>query len=137
MPGASSNTPYYNNSDLPEDMRKIMQEYEYQKKINMPDEIIVPKRQIEEDIAKKTMDEYERQIKKLMGSSTTNITETERLRREIKGELEEIKEGMRKMGVLFDSDLPDEAAFKKYKMLREAYKKYKMVERLVLGQDDE
>jgi hypothetical protein len=66
-----------------------------------------------------------------------NTSEVEKLRREMKNEFEQIKEGMRKMGVLFDSDLPDEEAFKKYKMLREAYKKYKMVERLVLGQDDD
>lgn len=137
MPGAMSNNPYYDNDDLPDDMRKIIQKYEYETKMNMPNDIILPKKQLEEDLAKKTVEEYERQMKKLLGSSQTNISEAEQVRRKIQPQLDEIQEGMRKIGILLDSDLPDEESFKKFKMLREAYRKYKMIEALVLGQDND
>ena len=103
----------------------------------MPNDIILPKKQLEEDLAKKTVEEYERQMKKLLGSSQTNISEAEQVRRKIQPQLDEIQEGMRKIGILLDSDLPDEESFKKFKMLREAYRKYKMIEALVLGQDND
>lgn len=136
MPGAMSNNPYYDNNELPDELRDMINEYDQEKKKIMPPNIILPEDQIKKDMQEKQMKDFERILNDQM-KKQTNISEVEKLRRELKGELEEIKEGMRKMGVLFDSDLPDEEAFKKYKMLREAYKKYKMVERLVLGQDDD
>jgi len=132
MPGAN---PYYDRDDLPDELRDMMNEYETQKKKIMPPNIILPEDQIKKDLQKKQMQEFEKILNQHMNEQV-NTSEVEKLRREMKAEFEELKEGMRKMGVLFDSDLPDEEAFKKYKMLREAYKKYKMVERLVLGQDD-
>jgi len=136
MPGSMSNQPFYDKDDLPDELRDMINEYDTQKKKIMPPNIILPGEQIKKDLQQKQMQESERILNKQMNEQTS-ISEVEKLRREMKASLEEIKEGMRKMGVLFDSDLPDEEAFKKYKMLREAYKKYKMVERLVLGQDDE
>ena len=136
MPGAASNSPSYGREDLPKELQDMMNDYENEKKKIMPPNIILPQDQIKRDLHEKQLKDYERIVKQKMREQA-DISEVERLRREIKTELEEIKEGMRKMGVLFDSDLPDEEAFKKYKMLREAYRKYKMVERLVLGQDDD
>lgn len=135
MPGAASNNPYYENSDLPDEIRDMMNEYNTEKKKIMPPNIILPEDQIKRDMQEKQMKEFERILNE-QTRKQANITEVEKLRREMKAELEELKEGMRKMGILFDSDLPDEEAFKKYRMLQEAYKKYKMVERLVLGQDE-
>ena len=135
MPGNMSNDPFYDRNDLPKELQDMMNDYEMEKKKIMPPSIILPQDQIKKDLQEKQMKDYQRILERKM-RETADISEVERLRRELKGELDEIKEGMRKMGILFDSDLPDEEAFKKYKMLREAYKKYKMVERLVLGQDD-
>ena len=54
---------------------------------------------------------------------------------QIMRELGEMKTAMRKIGILLDSDIPDEESFKKFKALREAYRRYKMVEKLILSQD--
>lgn len=55
--------------------------------------------------------------------------------RDLRNEVEYLKDAMRRIGVLLDTDLPDEKMFNEFKMLREAFKKYKMVEKLVLGED--
>lgn len=136
MPGAMSNNPYYDDDELPDEIRDMMNEYHQEKKKIMPPNILLPKDQIEEDLKKQTMDEFQKQMDRML-KEKTNVSEAERVRREIQPQLDEIKEGMRKIGIILDSDLPDEESFKKFKMLREAYRKYKMVERLVLGQDDD
>lgn len=59
----------------------------------------------------------------------------DRLREEFRKEIAEIKDAIRKIGILLDSDAPTEEQLKKHKALREAYLKYKMLEKLILGGD--
>lgn len=44
----------------------------------------------------------------------------------------EIKDAIRKIGILFGDDAPSKEMMNKHKMLKDAYNKYKMIEALVL-----
>lgn len=59
----------------------------------------------------------------------------EEFRRKTTKDISEIKDAIRKLGILFSEDAPSKEMQAKYKMLKDAYKKYKMVEALILGQD--
>lgn len=59
----------------------------------------------------------------------------QKMREEIHAELKEVKDAVRKLGIMLDSDAPTAEQLKKHKMLKEAYLKYKMIEKLTLGED--
>ena len=92
----------------------VPEEYKYEK----------TKKQFQKDIYK----EWEKQAKRTRDP-------VERLRKELHDELDEIKDAIRKIGILLDSDAPTEEQLEKYKMLKDAYLKYKMIEALVLGKE--
>ena len=52
----------------------------------------------------------------------------EQFRKQVTKDIAEIKDAIRKIGIMFEEDAPN----KKHKMLNEAYKKYKFTEALVL-----
>ena len=117
-------------NELPEDLKKLMEKQEQE----IIDKIMIPKEIIEKDhmdvqidILKKQM-EYERKLYE-------EEIPVKRELRDLRNEVEHLKEAMRRIGVLLDTDLPDQKAFDEFKMLREAFKKYKMVEKLVLGDE--
>jgi hypothetical protein len=117
-------------NDLPEDMRKLMEKKEQE----IVDKLMIPKEIIEKDhmdtqleVLRKQM-EYERE-------RYARHDPVQRELRDLRNEVEYLKDAMRRIGVLLDTDLPDEKMFDEFKMLREAFKKYKMVEKLVLGED--
>jgi len=56
----------------------------------------------------------------------------EQFRRQTNKDIAEIKDSIRKIGILFGEDAPSEEQMKKHKMLKDAYNKYKMIEALVL-----
>lgn len=56
----------------------------------------------------------------------------EQFRRQVTNDIAQIKDAIRKIGILFDEDAPSHVTAKKRKMLKDAYKKYKMIEALVL-----
>lgn len=56
-------------------------------------------------------------------------------RKQTTKDIAEIKDAIRKIGIMFDEDTPSEKVMKNHKMLRDAYNKYKMIEALILGQD--
>ncbi len=56
----------------------------------------------------------------------------EEFRRETKEDIAEIKDAIRKIGIMFGDDAPSREMMKKHKMLKDAYNKYKMIEALVL-----
>lgn len=80
--------------------------------------------------SRKIYDDWSQQAKKIKDPVTV-------LREEMQEQLDEIKDAIRKLGILLDSDAPTEEQLKKHKILRDAYKKYKMVEALVLGKGKE
>lgn len=59
----------------------------------------------------------------------------EQFRRQTNKDMAEIKDAIRKIGIMFGEDAPSKEMMKKHKMLKDAYNKYKMIEALVLGQD--
>ena len=59
----------------------------------------------------------------------------EQFRRQTIKDIAEIKDSIRKIGILFGEDAPSKAQMKKHKMLKDAYHKYKMIEALVLEQN--
>ena len=59
----------------------------------------------------------------------------EQFRRQTIKDISEIKDSIRKIGILFGEDAPSKVQMKKHKMLKDAYNKYKMIEALVLEQD--
>lgn len=56
----------------------------------------------------------------------------EQFRRQTNKDLAEIKDAIRKIGIMFREDAPSEETMEKHKMLKDAYNKYKMIEALVL-----
>jgi len=60
----------------------------------------------------------------------------EQFRRQTIKDIAEIKDSIRKIGILFGEDAPSNAQMKKHKMLKDAYNKYKMIEALVLEEND-
>ena len=56
----------------------------------------------------------------------------EQFRRQTKADIAEIKDAVRKVGIMFGEDAPSKEMMKKHKMLKDAYNKYKMIEALVL-----
>lgn len=59
----------------------------------------------------------------------------EEFRKQTKKDIAEIKDAIRKIGIMFGEDAPSKEMMKKHKMLKDAYNKYKMIEALILGQD--
>lgn len=59
----------------------------------------------------------------------------ERFRKQTTKDITEIKDAIRKIGIMFGEDAPSKEMMKKHKMLKDAYNKYKMIEALILGQD--
>lgn len=129
MPG-KYNT--FNHNDLPDDIRRLMeqQEEEIERKLAIPKELY------EKQHYNDQLDSF-RQALELERERQERNDPVKRELRELRNDVEHLKEGMRKLGVLLDTDLPDQKAFEEFKMLREAYKKYKMVEKLVVGEDDD
>lgn len=58
----------------------------------------------------------------------------EQFRRQTVKDIAEIKDAIRKIGILLSEDEPSKEMQDKHKMLKDAYKKYKMIEALVLGE---
>lgn len=56
----------------------------------------------------------------------------EEFRRETKKDIAEIKDAIRKIGIMFAEDKPSKKTMEDHKMLKDAYNKYKMIEALVL-----
>ena len=56
----------------------------------------------------------------------------EQFRRQTKKDISEIKDAIRKIGIMFGEDAPSKEMMEKHKMLKDAYNKYKMIEALVL-----
>ena len=129
MPG-KYNT--FNTNDLPDDIKRLLdyQEEEIEKKLTIPKELY------EKQHYNDQLDSF-RQALELERERQERNDPVKRELRELRNDVEHLKEGMRKLGVLLDTDLPDQKAFEEFKMLREAYKKYKMVEKLVVGEDDD
>lgn len=59
----------------------------------------------------------------------------EEFRHKTTKDIAEIKDAIRKIGIMFDEDVPSKEQMDNHKMLRDAYKKYKMIEALILGKD--
>ena len=128
MPGKYN---VYDENDLPKELRKWMEKDE-----EVPQEIMLPRKEVEQkhlndqiDLLRKQM-EYERKKHEQNDPVAREL-------RDLRNEVEHLKDAMRKIGVLLDTDLPDGEAFDEFKMLRDAFKKYKMVEKLVLGDKDD
>lgn len=120
----------FNEDDIPEDLREILtpEQEEIAGKLVLPKKVVENQYQRDQlDALRKAM-EYER---KRFEQHDPVVREL----RELRNEVEYLKNAMRRIGVLLDTDLPDEKMFEEFKMLREAFKKYKMVEKLVLGED--
>ncbi len=77
---------------------------------------------------------YQKKIEDMMRNERVRQDPVEQLRKEMRGELEDIKRAIRKIGVMLDSDAPTKEMLEKHKTLRDAYRKYKMIEALILGQ---
>ncbi len=128
MPGQYNQ---YNVDDLPEELRDLMkqQEDEIEKKLAIPKELY------EQQHYNDQLDSF-RQALELERERQERNDPVKRELRDLRNEVEHLKEGMRKLGVLLDTDLPDEEVFEQFQGLRKAYGKYKMVEKLTLGEDD-
>lgn len=117
-------------NDVPEDLRKLMEEQEKE----IVDKIMIPKEIIEKDHMDTQIDILRKQFEYEREKYEKNDPVKRELR-DLRNEVEYLKGAMRKIGILLDTDLPDEKMFDEFKMLREAFKKYKMVEKLVLGDE--
>lgn len=127
MPGKYN---IFDEHDIPEDLRKLLQKRE----IDEPEELILPKEYITKKWETDQIDALKRQMEWERKKFEQNDPVHRELR-DLRNEVEHLKDAMRRIGVLLDTDLPDPKAFEEFKMLREAFKKYKMVEHLVLGDD--
>jgi hypothetical protein len=98
--------------------------------LEYPSTVIVPD-SVEYDRLRKT---EQRKFKDAIMQDWNEIRKTdpnEQFRKQVTKDIAEIKDAIRKIGIMFEEDKPN----KKHKMLNEAYKKYKFTEALVL--DDE
>jgi len=129
MPG-KYNT--FNVNDLPDELRELMekQEKEIEDKLIIPKEVIEKQHQLDQLELFRKQIEYERK-------KYERDDPIQRELRELRNEVEHLKDGMRRIGILLDTDLPDQEAFNQFSALRKAYGKYKMVEKLTLGEDDD
>ena len=128
MPGQNA----YDTADLPDELQDYLKHYESEQVKKMPREIVLPKK----DIETQKQEDYIRQLKRLTQDELTKQrkhSEVEQMRREMRKELGDIKDAVRKLGVLLDGDKPSEKVLREHKMLRDAYNKYRMIENLILG----
>jgi DNA repair exonuclease SbcCD ATPase subunit len=128
MPGHNA----YDIADLPDELQDYLTQYESEQVKKLPRQIALPK----DDIETQKQEDYIKQLKQLTQdelSKQRRLSEVEQLRREMRKELGDIKDAIRKMGVLLDGDKPSEKVLREHKMLRDAYNKYKMIENLILG----
>ena len=127
----------YDDDALPDDLRDLLnkrQEKIWEDELDM-NKIMLPKKEMQ----RKQMEDQLDAMRKAMDMERRKYEQNDPVQRELRdlrNEVEHLKDAMRKFGILLDTDLPDSRAFEEFKMLREAYKKYKMVEKLVLGEDD-
>jgi len=121
----------FNNTDLPDDLRKFME----QKEDEIVKKLAIPKELYEKQYQQDQLDSFKRALEIERERQERNDPVKRELR-DLRNEVEHLKDAMRKIGVLLDTDLPDQEAFDEFKMLREAFKKYKMVEKLVLGENE-
>ena len=117
-------------NELPDDLKKLMEKQEQE----IVDKLMLPKQLIEKDHMNTQIDILRKQME-LERIKYEQNDPVQRELRDLRNEVEYLKDAMRRIGVLLDTDLPDEKMFDEFKMLREAFKKYKMVEKLVLGED--
>jgi len=113
---------------------KIMSGRDWYDAAPMPDKIWVSPTEQETIDAEAQNEKFTKQITDMMRNEKNRIDPVEKLRREMREELTDIKNAIRKIGVMLDGDAPSDEALAKHKTLREAYKKYKMIEALILGQ---
>ena len=118
-------------NQLPDDLRKLMEDQEKE----IVDKLMIPRELIEKDHMETQIDILRKQME-LERIKYEKNDPVQRELRDLRNEVEYLKDAMRRIGVLLDTDLPDEKMFDEFKMLREAFKKYKMVEKLVLGEND-
>lgn len=78
----------------------------------------------------------QKQIEDLMRQTRSRPDPVDKLRKEMREELADIKRAIRKIGVMLDGDAPSTEVLEKHKTLRDAYRKYKMIEALILGQQE-
>jgi len=87
---------------------------------------------------KKERDRQQRQFKEDIFQDWQKMKETdpnEAFRKQTKKDIAEIKDAIRKIGIMFGEDAPSKEMMEKHKMLKDAYNKYKMIEALITGQD--
>lgn len=128
MPG-KYNT--FNVDDLPNELKELMdrQQEEIEQKLAIPKELY--EKQYQQD----QLDSF-RQALELERERQERNDPVKRELRELRNDVEHLKDGMRKIGILLDTDLPDEEVFEQFKGLRKAYGKYKMVEKLTIGENE-
>ena len=129
MPG-KYNT--FNVNDLPDDLRNLMEKQERE----IQDKLMIPKEVLEDKFRHDSLEAFRKRLDFERKQYEQNDP-VQRELRDLRNEVEHLKDAMRKIGVLLDTDIPDPKAFEEFKMLREAFKKYKMVEKLVLGNEDD
>lgn len=99
--------------------------------IEYPSTVIVPD-SVEYDRLRKS---EQRKFKDAIMQDWNEIRKTdpnEQFRKQVTNDIAEIKDAIRKIGIMFEEDAPN----KKHKMLNDAYKKYKFTESLVLEEDE-
>lgn len=79
---------------------------------------------------------FQKQIEDMMRGDKYKPDPVDKLREEMRDELNDIKKAIHKIGIMLDGDAPSEEMLEKYKTLKDAYRKYKMIEALILGQQE-
>jgi len=115
--------------------KEIMSEREWYEEKIMKDIWISPNEKEKIDMEDRNR-EYQKQIEKMMRGAQTRQDPVDKLRDEMRKELDDIKKAIRKIGVMLDGDAPSKEMLEKHKTLRDAYRKYKMIEALILGQQE-
>jgi len=122
----------FNVNDLPDDLRNLMEKHEQE----IEDKLMIPREVLEDQIQRDKLEAFKKQME-FERQRYEQVDPVQRELRDLRNEVEHLKDGMRKIGVLLDTDLPDEEAFNQFSALRKAYGKYKMVENLTLGKEDD
>ena len=125
----------YDMNDIPEELRKDMRQLE-QTEEEVFDKLMLPKKMVEQQHMTDTIEALRQQME-IERAKFEKHDPVQRELRDLRNEVEHLKQGMRKIGVLLDTDLPDQEAFDQFQGLRKAYGKYKMVEKLTLGENDD
>ena len=125
----------YTHEMMKEMDKKMMEKNDWYDAKPLEDIWISPTEQ-EKITAEETNRIFQKQIEDMMREGKYRPDPIDKLREEMREELNDIKKAIRKIGVMLDGDAPSEEILEKHKTLRDAYRKYKMIEALILGQQE-